>query len=140
MKREIRTTHDLAMWLRAISSKSDSIDELIADLEYNAPEDWKICKKCDNLYPLSSYGLNVTKGDGHKAYCKKCTNTQKKNYGRRIRAEKRISPSDLMEIQRIRKLKGMNPLPYGLDAPARGCPRDGKMPTKRELNTVMGGW
>lgn len=45
----------------------------------------KVCKHCGKELPLSSFGLDKSKKDGHKDWCRECTNERQRENMRKLR-------------------------------------------------------
>lgn len=43
-------------------------------------EEMKLCTKCGKVKPLSEFGLNKSKKDGHQCHCKECVREYKKKH------------------------------------------------------------
>ena len=47
---------------------------------YVTPPDYKQCSDCGRIKPISDFGKDKTKKDGHRSYCKECLNIRSVRY------------------------------------------------------------
>jgi hypothetical protein len=129
MQHDIITSHDLANMIEAIprpegiTTWEDPIVDLIDYLRTGSCLRYQRCRDCQEIkLLLTEFDLCDSNTTGHSYSCKACRRLIKNSYRRRVRFGKKFSPEDLAEIQRIRLLAGMSPIPYGPDAPKPGRP------------------
>lgn len=121
----IESTHDLAKWIQAMGHEPQdtvTVAEVVESLLQGPPETWKKCRKCLKISPASNYDANLANRGGLKHECKGCRRKHNNAYSRRVRVGEKIPAADLAEIQRVRATQGLEPLPFGPDAPKRGRP------------------
>lgn len=57
---------------------SDTLSHIVEEIPATTAPDVKVrikkCSKCGKKQPITEFGKNSSSGDGHKSYCRECTN------------------------------------------------------------------
>lgn len=130
MRAEIKTTKDMAKWLEVmvpqkLFSYEARLRDFIDALNENEEEIWKKCKRCGaiKLY-IDGFRDDYSTYDDKAYKCRQCSNAVTNRNRNRKRLSDKMPADDLAEIQRIRSLKGLDPLPLGPDLPKPGRPKE----------------
>jgi len=130
MRAEIKTTKDMAKWLEVmvphkLFSYEARLRDFIEALNEDEEEIWKKCKKCGVIKRADEFRDDYSTYDDKAYKCRQCSNAVTNRNRNRKRLSDKMPADDLAEIQRIRSLKGLDPLPLGPDLPKPGRPAGG---------------